>query len=298
MLTLKQLKKDLQFNRELSGLVDVLKDIASAQFRHLQTKREYFIRFTRSLEDFFETVDVLNSEHPFLRQENSLLSSGIVMITSDEGFLGELNSQVINAGLIQRKSNDSLIVLGERGANFLEDLKEPFLYFPGISEDIRYAQAQSLRDYLIQQYLKKKFTKVTMVYPKFISFALREITVEQLLPYTPQVGSGSRDSFLVEHRTANTEQRTPQPDTIIEPSEERMVDYLIRIWMAQKIYDIFWESKLSEWASRVFHLEESSQVVSQLNKQLQFFYFRTLHGLSDKNIREIFASMITEKRTQ
>ena len=291
MRTLKELRKDIQFNRELGGLIDVLKGIASTQFRHLQAKREYFIRFISCLEGFFEAIELADSGHPFLKPSSSSSSSGIVMITSDEGFLGELNSQVINAGLgLRRQDTDSLIILGERGAHFLEELGESFLYFPGISEDIRYTQAQVLRDYLIQQYLKEKFTKVIIVYPKFISFAFREVTTEQLLPY---LGRGEKSKQETATQTLNL---NLQPDVLFEPSQERIVDYLIRTWMAQKIYDIFWESKLSEWASRVIHLEESSQVVAELNKQLRFSYFRTLHSLSDKNIREIFASRISEKQ--
>ena len=281
MLTLKKLKTDMQFNRELTGLVDVLKGIASAQFRHLQAKREYFVRFNRCLENFYAVLDLRPAGgHPFLASEPFLPTSGIVMITSDEGFLGELNTQVINIGLNLRREKDTLIILGERGAHTLEELGESFLYFPGIPEDIRYEQAKDLRDYLIQGYLNQKFGKITMVYPKFITFAIQEVKAEQLLPY-PREAESAGVEF--------------QPQTLIEPSAVRIVDYLIRLWMAQKIYDLFWESKLSEWAARVIHLEESSQVLAELNKKLQFSYFRLLHQISDNNIREIFASRISEK---
>ena len=287
MLTLKRLKTDMQFNQELSGLIDVLKGIASAQFRHLQAKREYFMRFNRCLESFLGIAELFESSHPFLVPESSSDTSSIVMITSDAGFLGELNSQIINAGLNQRKVGDQLIVLGERGAHSLEELGESFLFFQGLPDEIRYEQAWDLRDYLIQEYLNKKFARIIMVYPEFISFAFQEVKTEQLLPYPREIGSG-------EHETRGTKHEAFlwQPEILFEPTPERIVDYLIRLWMAQKIYDLFWESKLSEWAARVIHLEESSQVLTELNKKLQFSYFRILHGLSDKNIREIVASRL------
>jgi F-type H+-transporting ATPase subunit gamma len=280
----------MQFNQELSGLIDVLKGIASSQFRHLQAKREYFARFNRCLDSFFEILSMAEVVHPFLNLEFSLSSSCIVMLTSDEGFLGELNSRVINAGLNQRRENDTLIVLGERGANSLEELGESFLYFPGITEEIKHEQAEELRDYLIQGYLNKKFGKVVMVYPKFISFAIQEVKTEQLLPY-PLV-AGERE---LEPKIKEPEFQIWQTQILVEPSAERIVDYLIRLWMMQNIYDLFWESKLSECAARVIHLEESSQVVAGLNKKLQFSYFRLLHQLSDNNIREIFASRVSAK---
>jgi len=288
MLSLKQVRSDVQFNHELSGLIDVLKGIASSQFRYLQAKREYFLRFRRSIEDIFKTVGKVKSSHPFLKEltADQDIRTAIAMITSDEGFLGELNSRVINAGLARRSQQDELIIIGQRGAHALEDLKESFLYFQGIPDEIEHQQAESLRDYLIQQYLKKKFDRVLVIYPKFISFAFQEVIVEQMLPYVPPqepLQPPEPPTFIM-----------PKSEILIEPSMERVVEILVRIWMAQKIYDIFWESKLSELASRVVHLEGSSQVVEELNKKLQFSYFRIIHQISDKNIREIFASRLIE----
>jgi len=297
MLTLKQLKTDIQFNRELGGLIEVLKGIASSHFRNVQARREYFKRFSNSLADLFKMVNLLKSKHPFLRhgpEPTAVSGDGslnlpyaadkncIMIITSDEGFLGDLNAQVINAGLSCRKKDDVLIVLGERGAHSLQDAGESFLYFPGIPEEIEHEEAYKLRDYLIQQYMRKKFGKVLIAYPKFISFSQQEVSLKHLLPYTLGV------------LEANPEEKKTSPEVLIEPSENSVIDYLIRIWMEQEIYNILWESKLSELARRVIHLEGSSQVISELNKKLQFFYFRTLHQLSDKNIREIVASRLVQ----
>jgi len=287
MKTLKELRKDMQFNHELGSLIEVLKGIASSEFRHLQSKREYNTRFIRCMDGIFEGINLIHSDHPFMQKETgsgkeqeSHLKTGIVMVTSDEGFLGELNSQVVNIGLSCREPADELIILGERGAHFLDGMKESYFYFPGIPEDISFEQAQNLRNYLIQRYLKKQFQKVIIVYPKFISFAIQKVEPEQLLPYVP----------------VSVEEAAPgHLELLTEPTFERIVDYLIRIWLGQRIFDIFWDSKLSELASRVIHLEGSTQAISEISKKLKFNYFRTVHQLSDKNIREIFASRLIEQ---
>ena len=84
-----------------------------------------------------------------------------------------------------------------------------------------------------------------------------------------------------------------EEETIIEPSLKRMVEYLVRMWIGQLIHLIFWESKLSEWAARVVHLEKSSTEIKNQDKELKLKYFRILHQISDKSIREIFASRLT-----
>lgn len=304
MKTLKELKKDIQFNHELGGLIEVLKGIASSEFRHLQAKREYNLRFIRCLDSIFTGVNLIKSNHPFIKapssspgqvKNESLESSGIVMVTSDEGFLGELNNQVINTGLSRRKLGDELIILGERGAHFLEEMKESFFYFPGIPEEIKYEMAQNLRNYVVQRYLKKKFQKALIIYPKFISFSVQKVEVEQLLPYVPATHLATEeDRRFPGGGTLSALDFSRHLEIIVEPSANRIIDYLIRIWLAQKMYDIFWDSKLSELSSRVIHLEGSSHTITEMGKKLQFSYFRTIHQISDKNIREIFASRLKE----
>ncbi|RKY30531.1 MAG: hypothetical protein DRP74_06830 [Candidatus Omnitrophota bacterium] len=315
MKTLKEIKKEIQFNQELGSLVEVLKGIASAEFRQLQAKREYNTRLIACLDGMFQDMDLFKSRHPFIERrsrprpvdkssasaatgtsDNDVIKTSIVMITSDEGFLGELNSRVINTALRQRGEGDELVVLGERGAHILEETKESYFYFPGISDIIEYERAQSLRDYLVQRFLQKKINHVVIIYPKFISFAQQEVAVEQLLPYVL-----SKDRIVKED--AGTSEIVPfvfwkiekELRILAEPSIERVTDYLIRVWMAQKIYDIFWDSKLSELSSRVIHLEGSSQTITEISKKLKYIYFSTVHQISDRNIREIFASRLKEK---
>ena len=280
MLTIKQIKNDMRFNHEVLDLIEVLKGIASAQFRHMQAKREKSLRFQKTLDDFFKMVDLLKSEHPFLEENNSL-PTAIIGITSDEGFVGDLNKQIFNNIFEFIKPEDEIIVLGDRGKHFLEELERPFLYFPGVSEDIDYSQAEDLRDYLVKQYLdKKRWGKVLIVYPEFLSFAAQEVRTKQLLPYAEKKEELSLEklSFI--------------RDIIVEPSSKSIIDYLIRVWLLEEIHNIFWDSKLSEWAARVIHLESSSLDLKRKAGQLGFSYFRALHEVSDKNIREIFASRL------
>lgn len=280
MLTLKQIKNDIQFNHEVFDLIEVLKGIASAQFRHMQAKRERFLRFHKILDNFFNMVSLTNTQHAFLKEDTNL-PTALIGVTSDEGFIGDLNKQIFNNIFELCKGQDEIIVLGERGKYFLEEMERPFLFFPGIGEDIDYEQVSNLRDYLVSQYLdKRRWGKVLIIYPQFISFAVQEVQVKQLLPYREEKASLPAPDFMV------------PSDIIVEPSGERIIDYLIRVWLLEEIHNIFWDSKLSEWAARVIHLESSSQELKRKSSQLEFSYFRALHEVSDKNIREIFASRL------
>ena len=60
--------------------------------------------------------------------------------------------------------------------------------------------------------------------------------------------------------------------------------------MENAIYAILWSSKLSESTISVAHLEQSLEELKKINTHLKFNYFKAIHSLNDRNIREIFAA--------
>jgi F0F1-type ATP synthase gamma subunit len=196
--------------------------------------------------------------------------------------LGELNTLLVNAMLDQRKSKeDQIIVMGERGARDLEDMEEKFVLFPGVSDEIAYSQTEKIRDYLINGY-RKKFGRVFVIYPQFVSVTLQRVVAYQLFPYTiPQ----ARTSIILE-------------ELLIEPSFHRVVEGMIELWAGYKLLELFWSSKQSEFAARIMHLEGSTQELAHLKQKLSLEYFRQVHTIRDKIIREITGSkiMLDKKR--
>lgn len=278
MITLSRLRQDLEFNRSLGDIIDILKTAALIQFRIFQAKERPNPDFLEEVSDCFNLLKSRGFKSPYL-SENPGMPSAIVVVTSDEGFLGELNSLLMNSLLDQRRSGDEMVVVGERGSRYLEEMNENFTSFPGISDDLNYGQVKALEKYLVSGY-GKKFGRVVMVYPEFLSVTSQKVKVVQLLPHAFAEKVIKRDiSYLVE-------------DLLIEPSARAVMEALAGLWLGHSLLSIFWSSKQAEYSARIMHLEGSTQELSSLNQKLSFDYFRQAHALSDKTIREISASKI------
>jgi ATP synthase F1 gamma subunit len=283
MIPLIKLREDLRFSKELLEMIEVLKSATASQFRSLQNKRKGFEQFKLRLEEFLATLKTQKIVHPFLIERKNL-PKAVVMVTSDEGFLGSLNALVLNAGLEQAAPGDELIVLGERGSRYLaETQREAFTFLPGIGDEITYERAIAVRDLLISKFLSKKIGSVLIAYPQFLSLTVQRVEVARLLP------SGD----LLVAKTGGIQRPGRRAlEILLEPSRVSVVDYLVRAALMQKLYDVFLESKLSECAARIIHLEGSREEIVSVNKRLLYVYFKQLHEKSDKNIREIFASRL------
>jgi len=279
MLQLKKLRKELSFNKEISGIINVLKMVASSEFYRLQKARKALDEFMDYLQSFFQLFDIRQLQHPFLEQ--SSLPPAVLLITSDAGFLGKLNVDVVNAALEQCTSTsmeEKLIVAGNQGVRYIEETGRNFTSFPGISDEIDYEEAVRLADFVFQGVLNKEFSRTVIVYPRFVSFTSWTIQVYQLLPCR----------FLFREGSASGNEE--EEKVIIEPTRGKVLEYLIKTWLNYILYGIFWESKLSEWSARTMHLESSAEEIKRSDKRMRFKYFRALHEVSDKNIREIFSS--------
>ena len=273
MKTLSKIKQDLEFNKDLSTLVETLKAIAASQYRALEKRMKAFEDFIPAIEVFFELIDIRRVGHPFLRPGNK--PQIVVAITSDTGFLGGLNIQIIETALAELESiSGKLVVIGERGKMYARGSGIPSVNFPGISDEERYGQAMQLRDYIVSKVLSGAFGQVKVVYPRPISFTVQRVELVSFLPFSLPKSEGRRN-FM--------------DGAIMESVPRDAVEYLVNLWMGHRLYEIFGLSRLAEFAARYVHLEESAQKIKDIDKKTKLEYFRVKHELVDRTMRELFA---------
>ena len=282
MQTMAVIKKDLDFNRGLSSLIEVLKNIAVSQFRSLEKKFNAFDKLIQAIESYFEFIDLAQVRHPFLIPTNP--AQVIVVVTSDSGLLGGLNMQVVSQGLAELEKNPGqLVVIGERGKMYAQESGLPFVAYPGVNDEERLAQAFQLRDYLFKNALKGKFGLLKVVYPHPVSFTVQRVETVTFFPWLPE--------FLIAKSQDLAKTQVTQ-NVIFESKIGDIVEYLVYLWMGQKLYDIFGLSRLSEFAARYVHLEDSLRRLKEMDGKLKLQYFRVRHEIIDQSMRELFSARL------
>jgi ATP synthase F1 gamma subunit len=281
-----RLRNDLEFNKLMGSIIEVLRGVAVAEYFSLQSRMKSFDEFKRHLDDLFQMVNLGRFKHPFLEAPG--YPNNFVLITSDTGFLGELNVSVVKTAMGQCRSDDRFTVVGRQGARYISEHGLEHSCFPGIDDNISYSEVIKLRDHIINEFLTKKLGGTVIVYPHFISFAMQKVQTFQLLPCRFLFSEDSKQKPLLNR----------DPRVLVEPSIKKVVAYLVKIWIGQLLYIVFWESKLSELAARVRHLEKSTNEIKDQSRKMKFQYFRLLRQISDKNIREIFASRLALEKNR
>jgi F0F1-type ATP synthase gamma subunit len=140
----------------------------------------------------------------------------------------------------------------------------------------------------------KRLGKIVLAYPRPVSFTQQTIEVVKLLPCA-ELFDRSAASPIAE-RVSGKGILAEARKVAVESSFSDMAEYLAKVWMASKLYEIFEDSKLSEYAARAMHLEESGQKLEKEHKKLRHQCFRAAHELVDKGMRESYAARKKGKR--
>lgn len=281
MESISEARKELSFHRDFAGLIEVIKEIAASQFRLMETSKERrFAKFLESFEGFFKLLGSLQMEDVFTRAMSDV--TGIIIITSDEGFMGGLNTSVIHTALEKvQNGKKKIIVVGGQGANYLKDLNIDYIPFQGVLHEERYERAVEIKDFITAMVLKKEIGRVYVVYPKPVSLTSQVVEVAALLPFT---------ELFFRKGVSSKEKEEKIKNIVIESSPKKILDYLVGMWMTYKLYEVFEDSKLAELSARMVSLEESYSSLKRQVEILKYRYFRSYHEMIDKGMREIFAA--------
>jgi F0F1-type ATP synthase gamma subunit len=296
-MQLVELRKELKFNRELLSLVETLKNVAGAQYHVLEKKKKRFLQFMESFAGFFRVVDLMDARHVLLQGGGA--PDAVLMVTSDSGFMGGLNTQVLNEGMaiIRDSRNPVCLVIGEKGAGVLQDRGGDYIAYPGVHQDSIHVSAREVRETIVSLFEEGRIGRLFVAYPRALSFSTQEVQVVRLLPcgelFEPE-GGGELEPFVSKLPLVSQSRKV-----VVESELDQMAGYLAGTWIEAKLFEIFEDSKLAEFSARAMHLEDSLQKVQKEHKKIRQKVFKASHELIDKGMRESFAAKSTKgkKRT-
>ena len=296
-MQLNELRKEMLFNKDLLALIDTLKNVAGAQYHMLEKQKERFDMFMDAFAGFFKVVNLVEVDNPLVRVSSDVL--GVVVVTSDSGFMGGLNQGVMRRAHAAAEGYDedhiSYVVIGDKGCGSFSDQGRKFKAFRGIDQDTIYEQSLEIKEYLVQEVLAGRMGKVILAYPCALSFTAQEVRSISLLPCDELF---EREADSAEAARANGEgMLADATKVIIESSFNDIVEYLSGVWVTSKLYEVFEDSKLAEFSARAMHLEGSLQKLEKTFKKSQHAVFKAVHEQIDKSMRECHsAKMLKDKK--
>ena len=274
--------KSVQNTRKITKAMEM---VAASKMRKAQDRmhaaRPYGDKI-RVICSHLARANVTDYSHPFLTSPEGAKKVGIILVSTDKGLAGALNTN-IQRMLLQRFRDWSAegvqveaSALGNKGLGFLQRIGVPV-----ISQAVQLGDRPSLDRLIgaiqvqIEAFKEHKVDKVYLCYTRFVN-AMKQIPViEQLLPLTD------------EHLSADEPQRKFSGAYIYEPDAQTVLDELLRRYVEALIYQAVAENMASEQSARMVAMKAASDNAKKLIDDLQLVYNKTRQAGITKEITEI-----------
>jgi F-type H+-transporting ATPase subunit gamma len=222
-------------------------------------------------------------KHPFVAKRGELRNVGLILVTTDKGLCGGLNTNIQRAALVKVKEWDAAgaklvaTAIGNKGYGFLQRLNANV-----VSHVVQIGDKPHLDKLIgpvklqLDAYAEGKLDAVYLAYSRFVNTMKQEPVIEQLLPLSAE-------------RLAQTEEekRAYAWDYLYEPDAQRVIDELMGRYVEALIYQAVAENMSSEQSARMVAMKAASDNAKKLIEELQLIYNKTRQAGITKEISEI-----------
>ena len=222
--------------------------------------------------------------------------TAIVIITSDKGLAGALNSNVIRATeqeiQSQGLSKDDIVMfaIGRRGGDYF--LNRGYIVrekHENVSDDISEVDMRMVTDTLLHMHKEGEIGSAILVYMNFLSTFEQKPVVRQLIPVTPETIKEMVAGIVpVKGKYAGVGQGESRPNSYtIEPSAEAIVKVLIPRLLNIAVYHGLLEGKASEHSARMVAMKSATDKAKEMTKMLTRKFNKIRQAAITREVSEI-----------
>ena len=220
-----------------------------------------------------EEVDPLLARRPMRRV-------GLIVMTSDRGLAGALDSNTVRAALryiseLEGSPEVEVITIGRKGRDQIRRSGVPIAaHFTRFGDRPTFGDVTPVARLVTNDFLAGTYDEISVVYPGFISTLSQQPTVTRLLPVP-------RPEELGAEEAARTD------EYLIEPSPAVVLSRLLPHYVAVDLYRAVLEANASEQSARMIAMRNATDNANELIGDLTLVYNKTRQATITREMIEI-----------
>ena len=273
--------KSVQNTRKITKAMEM---VAASKMRRAQERMRNARPYSEKVRNIAANLGKANPEYrPAYLVEREVKNAGVIVVTTDKGLCGGMNTNVLRALTNTMKDLDSKGVslsctpIGMKGFQFLNRIKAKIVSHvtqmgdtPHLEKLIGAIKVQ------LDAYENGEVDAVYLAYTKFINTMKQEPVVEKLLPLSSEKLTQTTD-----------EAREYGWDYLYEPDPQSVVDELLKRYVEALIYQAVAENMASEQSARMVAMKAASDNAKNVIGELQLVYNKTRQAAITKELSEI-----------
>jgi F-type H+-transporting ATPase subunit gamma len=277
----KEIRTQIKSVQNTQKITRAMEMVAASKMRKAQERMRMARPYAEKLRNVIGHLHYAHPEykHPFLL-EREAKRVGFVVVSSDRGLCGGLNSNLLKATLAgmrewgDRKIEIDLCTIGAKGFAFLKRVGGRITsHVSHLGDTPRVEQLIGTVKSMLDDYNAGKIDRLFIVYNRFVNTMSQQPMVEQLLPLPGKAEEGR----VLEHHW----------DYIYEPDSKEVVDDLLTRYIETLVYQAVVENLACEQSARMVAMKAASDNAGKLIDELKLRYNKARQAAITQEISEI-----------
>ena len=271
--------KSVQNTRKITKAMEM---VAASKMRKAQERMRRSRPYGEKVRTIAAHLAHANPEyrHPFLIRRDTVKAAGLVLITTDKGLCGGLNTNILRMAVQRLRDLEKagakvqVTAIGNKGLGFMQRIGAKV-----VSQAVQLGDAPHLDKLIgpiklqLDAYAAGEIDVVYIAYTRFINTMKQESVIEQLLPLDPKhLEETSRDYAW---------------DYLYEPDAQAVLDDLLLRYVEALVYQAVAENMASEQSARMVAMKSASDNAKEVIGELQLSYNKARQAAITKELSEI-----------
>jgi F-type H+-transporting ATPase subunit gamma len=281
----KEIRAKIKSVENTKKITKAMEMVAASKMRKAQERMRQARPYSDKVRNIAANLSQANPEYqsPYMRSTGNAKAVGFIVVTTDKGLCGGLNTNMLRALTAKMKDAQAAgnavqaVAIGNKGFGFLNRIGANV-----VSHVVQLGDAPQLDKLIgpvkvmLDAFVEGKLDAVHLCYTKFINTMKQEPQIEPLLPL-----SSARLTQTAEEKKAYGW------DYLYEPDAPSVIDELLKRYLEALVYQGVAENMASEQSARMVAMKSATDNAGNLIAELKLIYNKTRQAAITKELSEI-----------
>jgi F-type H+-transporting ATPase subunit gamma len=276
----KEIRMKIRSVQNTRKITKAMEMVAASKMRRAQERMRHARPFAEKIRNVAAHISHANPEyrHPFLVSRDSVKRVGLIVVTTDKGLCGALNTNLLRMALTQYKAWQTegeevdVCAIGNKGFGFMQRLGANIVsHAIQIGDRPQMEKLIGTIKVMLDGYTSDRFDRLMIGYTRFINTMKQEPVIEQLLPLSGERLGAPEGPW----------------DYVYEPEAKTVLDQVLTRYIETLIFQAVAENMASEQSARMVAMKAASDNAATLIDELTLVYNKNRQAGITKELSEI-----------
>ena len=278
--------KSVQSTRKITKAMEM---VAASKMKRAQDRMRAARPYVERVFNIAMHIAKANTEykHPFLVKRDAVKRVGVIVVTTDKGLCGGLNTNVLRLMTTRFKEwraagiEVDFVAIGNKGLGFLNRLGGNIVSsVVQLGDRPRLDRLVGAVKVLMDEYLQGAVDEIHIFSTSFVNTMKQEPRQIRIVPVPEEVRSASGDVHAAQVSAGTW-------DYIYEPDARELLDGMMRRYLEAVIFQMVNENMASEQSARMVAMKAASDNAGKIIDELQLIYNKTRQAGITKELSEL-----------